>query len=109
MIPKNALQRTVVALSAQLPQLNKSQETRFHADTDMRAARSKKTVYCLECGHQWIDPCVLGTTLFGCTCPKCNTELKMDQGYEPHHKIYSYCAILTTLNDFQVVRMFFIT
>ena len=109
MVPKTEIQRKVVALSAKLPGITKAQEARFNAQTGMYAVRSKLTVYCLECGHQWIDPFVMGTTLLGCTCPKCNTELEMDTAYEPHHKRYEYCALLTTCNNMQVIRMFFIT
>lgn len=109
MKPKTIIQKKVTALSALLPQITKRQELLFHQQTKKYAVRSARTIYCLECGHQWINPGCLETALLGCTCPKCNAVLEMHHSYEPRKKELYYFAILTTKENMQVVRMYFIT
>lgn len=108
MKPKTALQREIAALSAKLPKIGKEHEAwAYDKCLDKFAVRSRNTLYCLECGHQWHDKGVLISTLTGCTCPKCGSKLECTKpGY--YNRGYSeaaYFAILTTSGDMQVIRM----
>ena len=109
MKPKTILQKEVTKLSAQLPTISEKQIYWFHENMTKYAARSRHSLYCLECGHKWIDPFVMGTTLLGCTCPKCKSELKMKDAYTPHFSENMYCSTLTTKGIKQVVRMIYMT
>lgn len=63
---------------------------------------SRKTLYCLECGHSWKDGAVLVSTIVGCTCPNCGKDLKLTA----KRKDSAYFAIITQKEGVQIVRMF---
>ena len=110
MEPKTVLHKKVVALSGQLPSITATNVAWAKEKcTDKYVVRSRKTLYCLECGHQWKDEFYLGTTLLGCTCPACNSELKQYLEYVPYMRKHSYFASVTTRDDMQVVRIYFLT
>lgn len=78
----------------------------FETCLESYAARSRKTLYCLECGHSWKDESVLVSAMSGCTCPNCGKELKEKQGQNA--KDSAYFAIITAIEGVQVVRMFWV-
>ena len=107
MKPKTILQKEIVKLSAQLPVISEKQVSWFHENMTKYAARSRNSLYCLECGHKWFDPFVMGSKLLGCTCPNCLVELKMKDAYTPHFSENMYCSAVTTKGNKQVVRMIY--
>lgn len=111
MKPKNELQKKVVELSAKLPSITEKQRAwGFEKLFDKHAVHSKKTTYCLECGHSWTDEeTVFIKSIIGIDCPNCSQKLKLKQPYEPAFTDSAYYAILTTTEDMQVVRMFYLS
>lgn len=104
MKPKTILQKQVVELSKRLrPITDKQIQWGYDNCLDDNAVRSKKLLYCLECGHSWKEDNELFSNVLGCTCPECGKELKV------HDKLSSeaaYYAILTTVKGFQVARIY---
>lgn len=73
---------------------------------DRFAYRKKDKIFCLECGHSWVDQLPLLTSIDdGCTCPECGMDLKLKHNYQSGMSVAAYFAVITTKNDFQVVRM----
>jgi hypothetical protein len=109
MTPKTELQKKVVALSSTLKTVSRDQKAwAYKTCLNRYFVRSRKTLYCLECGHKWSNQSVLETTLLGCTCPRCKKDLKEYKNYKRIARICEYFAILETRDDMQIVRMFFI-
>lgn len=106
MKPTTKLQKKVVELSAKLPPITDKQMTWAIDQTESHAVRSRKTLYCLECGHSWKDESFLVSQLVGCECPECGRELKMKDNANIAESYYF--AIITTKQRFQVVRMFWV-
>jgi len=111
MQPKTELQKKVAALSAKLPPITAKQKYwAFENCLDKYVVISRKTMYCLECGHSWKDNPAdrLLTSIEGCTCPVCDHELKIKTGYKPVFREAAYYAVLTIRNNMQVIRMFYV-
>lgn len=112
MEPKTAIQKKVVALSAKLPPINEKQKKyAFDKCLEYSFSICRKTFFCLECGHSWkeensgillakIDKC--------CTCPNCNTKLKLIEHVKGMTRDSAYYSLITTKEDMQVIRMFFV-
>ncbi len=111
MQPKTELQKKVVALSAKLPPITTKQKAwAFENCLDKYVVILRKTMYCLECGHSWKDNPAnrLLTSIEGCTCPVCGHELKIKTGYNRVFREAAYYAIITTRENMQVIRMFYV-
>lgn len=103
MKPKTKLHDRAIEISQKLRLITiKQMNWAFESCLDNNAARSRKTLYCLECGHSWKDEAVLISALVGCTCPNCSRELKLKSGRNES----AYFAIITAKDGVQVVRMF---
>jgi len=74
----------------------------------MYISRSRKTLFCLECGHSWKEQSSLITAV-ACTCPSCGKDLKLKAQYCKVYRDSEYYAVLTTKCGFQVIRMFYVT
>jgi len=110
MIPKTELQRKITGLSSKLPVISSKQVTWFRENCfDDLAVRSRNTLFCLECGHFWKDTASMISAIVGCTCPQCSKDLKMCNAYKRGYKSSEYTAVFTTVGDFQVIRMAFIS
>ncbi len=111
MKPKSELQKLVVSLSVKLPKITKVQtDFALQKGFEKYVVISRKTLYCLECGHSWKPGhSSLVTSVAGETCPNCNTNLKLYNAYYRGMKESIYYAILTTMDNMQVIRMFFVT
>lgn len=106
MKPQNQQQIEIVALSKTLPYLTDKQVNwAFENCLEKYAVRSRKTLFCLECGFSWKDESFLITAMDGCTCQNCNNKLKMYQHSATNYKSASYFAVLTVVGEYQVVRM----
>ncbi len=109
MKPKTKLQKQVVELSKHLPAITEEQRAwGIDHSLDNFAVRQRNTLYCLECGQSWKDTAVLVSAIIGTKCPHCRKELKLATAYNRSLKDTTYYAIITTIEDFQVVRIFFL-
>ncbi len=110
MKPKTIIQKRVFALHEKLPAISSEQHS-WMIDTfpDKYLVVSRKTIFCLECGHSWKDEVPMFTKICDTICPKCNAELKPLSGYKKHSYHYAYFCFITTFKKHQVVRYFFVT
>lgn len=109
MKPKTKLQKLVAAIQPKLAPVTEVQKKwAFDNCFERTGLLTKKKASCLECGHQWDQDANLIATLVGCTCPSCETELKMTPTRKKKTDEASYCSILTTFKGFQVVRMLYL-
>jgi len=108
MKPKTKIQIRVTGLSAKIKPITQKQKVwAYEKCLDKFCVRSRKTIFCLECGHSWKDEAVLVSAILGCSCPCCGSELKMKTSYNRYYLDAAYFAVLTTCEDMQVVRMFY--
>ena len=56
---------------------------------------------CMKCGHEWLEN-RNGT----CLCPECGTRIEIKDTKERVIRDKSYFNVITTIEDYQVVRMF---
>lgn len=107
MKPKTKLQKQIVELSKNLPSITEEQEQwAYKQCLEHEATKLKNgTVTCLDCGHKWKgkQPPLL-TSLDGCTCPNCNTKLKIKHTRKQKFTDWAYYGIVTTFHGFQVFR-----
>jgi len=107
MEPKTKLQKLVVELTKKLPAISEEQKAwAFEKCLDKYAVLSRKTLFCLECGHSWKDGGILASAKT-CTCPSCGKKLHIKTGYQRLYSEAGYFGIMTTQDEMQVVRMFF--
>lgn len=55
----------------------------------------------MKCGHEWLE-----TRNGTCLCPECGTQIVIKDTKERVIREKSYFNIITTIEDYQVVRMF---
>lgn len=111
MKPKTKLQKHIHELAQQLPPKTEEQERWAQNKCFGRYfVQSRKTMYCLECGHSWKDPSYTGSNLLDMfqVCPGCAAELERIDRYNAGAVKNEYWAWITTVEGVQVVRMFFI-
>lgn len=111
MKPRTKLQKLVVGLSEKLPKLTSEQmEWGIKECIPNFYTISRKTHFCLECGHSWKLPNTKNIPEYltkkypKVTCPECNLSLKIGNN-KTYFDYEDYCAVLTTVNGWQVVRM----
>lgn len=108
MKPKTALEFKIVELSNSLPSITQKQnELAFTKCFDNYAVQSRKSIFCLECGHIW--KVKDNKKLKKVTCEKCFKKLVVTDKYNNGLKETDYYQIITTAADFQIVRMICIT
>ena len=56
---------------------------------------------CMKCGHEWFE-----TRKGMCLCPECGTHIEIKDTKERVIREKSYFNVITTIEDYQVVRMF---
>lgn len=66
---------------------------------------SRKTVFCLECGHKWKEDVDILKKKKKCSCDACKTKLTYCSDHAIK-KTMNYFAIVTTHKGFQIIRMF---
>lgn len=108
MEPKTILQKRVFELSRTLPEITEEQKEYAYKNCfEHEGFKCKDIISCMDCGHQWTDtqPPLL-TSLDGCVCPNCRTQLKVTQCRKKKDKQAAYYGIITTCKEFQVIRFF---
>jgi len=102
MKPKNKIQSRLVELSGQLRPLTTPQmEWAFRNTHEHFAYRLKGgKCTCMDCGAEFIE-----TRDGRCFCPECCTQLEIKDTKERVIKQKSYFVVITTKEEYQVVRM----
>lgn len=106
---KTKIQIEIADLMVKLPEISEKQ-MQFSQEKCMSnwMVHSRKTFYCLDCGHSWKGEQYLGTSIVGEDCPVCGKLLKLAKSYNGNFSERSYFSILTTIKNFQVIRIFMV-
>lgn len=103
MKPRNKKQQHIVELSGRLrplttPQMNWS----LNSTINHYGYRLKNGMCtCMKCGHEWLE-----SRNGMCLCPECGTQIEIKDTKERVIRDKSYFNVITTMEDYQVVRMF---
>ena len=103
MKPRTLREKHIVELSGRLrplttPQMNWAlNSTVSHYGYRLKSGMCT----CMKCGHEWLESRD-GT----CLCPECGTRIEIKDTKERVIRDKSYFNVITTMEDYQVVRMF---
>ena len=103
MKPRNKKQQHIVELSGRLRPLTTAQKKwAFSHTIDHYAYRLKSgKAVCMDCGHEWQE---VGFGIY--RCPNCGERVEIRNTKERVRQDKSYFNVITTMEDYQVVRMF---
>ena len=103
MKPRNKKQQHIVELSGQLRPLTTPQKQwALNSTINHYGYRLKSGMCtCMKCGHEWLE-----TRNGMCLCPECGTQIEIKDTKERVIRDKSYFNVITTEEDYQVVRMF---
>ena len=103
MRPRNLREKHIVELSGRLrplttPQMNWA----LNSTINHYGYRLKNGMCtCMKCGHEWLE-----TRNGMCLCPECGTQIEIKDTKERVIREKSYFNVITTIEDYQVIRMF---
>lgn len=103
MKPRNLKEKHIVELNGRLrplttPQMNWAlNSTISHYGYRLKSGMCT----CMKCGHEWLE-----TRKGMCLCPECGTQIEIKDTKERVIRDKSYFNVITTIEDYQVVRMF---
>ena len=103
MQPRNLKEKHIVELNGRLrplttPQMNWAlNSTINHYGYRLKSGMCT----CMKCGHEWLE-----TRNGICLCPECGTRIEIEDTKERVIRDKSYFNVITTIEDYQVVRMF---
>lgn len=103
MRPRNLREKHIVELNGRLRPLTTSQkEWALNSTIKHYGYRLKSGMCsCMKCGHEWLE-----TRNGMCLCPECGTQIEIKDTKERVIRDKSYFNVITTMEDYQVVRMF---
>ena len=103
MKPRNKKQQHIVELSGRLRPLTTAQKQwAFSHTIDHYAYRLKSgKAVCMDCGHEWQE---VGFGIY--RCPNCGERVEIRNTKERVRRDKSYFNVITTMEDYQVIRMF---
>ena len=103
MKPRNKKQQHIVELSGRLRPLTSPQMNwALNSTINHYGYRLKNGICtCMKCGHEWME-----NRNGVCLCPLCGTQIEIKDTKERVIRDKSYFNIITTMEDYQVVRMF---
>ena len=103
MKPINKTQQHIVELSRRLRPLTTPQmQWALNSTINHYGCRLKNGMCtCMKCGHEWLE-----TRNEMCLCPECGTRIEIKDTKERVIRDKSYFNVITTLEGYQVVRMF---
>lgn len=108
MKPKIATEFKIVEISTNLPAIkNQQHELAFVKCFNNYATQSRKTMFCLECGHSW--KLVDTKEIKKVNCEKCHRRLTVTNKYNNGFRETDYYQIITAVETFQIIRMICIT
>ena len=111
MKPRTKLENQIIELSSKIQLITDEQlEYAYKNCLDESFGMiSRKTIYCLECGETHkIESPNWHNEIVNPICPSCKTEIKIIDN-KSENKFMVYYAILDTISNFQIVRMFSVT
>lgn len=103
MKPRNLKEKHIVELNGRLRPLTTSQKNwALNSTINHYGYRLKSGMCtCMKCGHEWLE------TMNGmCLCPECGTRIEIKDTKERVIRDKSYFNVITTMEDYQVIRMF---
>lgn len=103
MRPRNLREKHIVELNGRLRPLTTPQKEWALNNTIKHYGYRLKSgmCTCMKCGHEWLET-RYGTHL----CPECGTIIEIKDTKERVIRDKSYFNVITTMEDYQVVRMF---
>ena len=103
MRPRNSREKHIVELNGRLRPLTSPQkEWALNSTIKHYGYRLKSGMCtCMKCGHEWLET-RNGTHL----CPECGTIIEIKDTKERVIRDKSYFNVITTMEDYQVLRMF---
>ena len=103
MKPRNKKQQHIVELSGRLRPLTTPQmQWALNSTINHYGYRLKSGMCtCMKCGHEWLE-----TRNGMCLCPECGTQIEIKDTKDRVIRDKSYFNVITTMEDYQVVRMF---
>ena len=103
MKPKNKKQQHIVELSGRLRPLTTPQmQWALNSTINHYGYRLKSGMCtCMKCGHEWLE-----TRNGMCLCPECGTQIEIKDTKERVIRDKSYFNVITTMEGYQVIRMF---
>ena len=103
MKPRNKKQQYIVELSGRLRPLTTPQKQwALNSTINHYGYRLKSGMCtCMKCGHEWLE-----TRNGMCLCPECGTQIEIKDTNERVIRDKSYFNVITTMEDYQVIRMF---
>ena len=103
MKPRNKKQQHIVELSGRLRPLTTAQKKwAFSHTIDHYAYRLKSgKAVCMDCRHEWQE---VGFGIY--RCPNCGERVEIRNTRERVRRDKSYFNVITTMEDYQVIRMF---
>ncbi len=105
MKPRNKKQQHIVELSGRLRPLTTPQKQwALNSTINHYGYRLKSGMCtCMKCGHEWLE-----TRNGMCLCPECGIQIEIKDTKERVIRDKSYFNVITTMEDYQVVRMFLV-
>ena len=103
MKPRNKKQQHIVELNGRLRPLTTPQKQwAVNSTINHYGYRLKSGMCtCMKCGHEWLE-----TRNGMCLCPECGTQIEIKDTKDRVIRDKSYFNVITTMEDYQVVRMF---
>ena len=103
MKPRNKKQQHIVELSGRLRPLTTPQmQWALNSTINHYGYRLKSGMCtCMKCGHEWLE-----TRNGMCLCPECGTHIEIKDTKERVIRDKSYFNVITTMEGYQVIRMF---
>lgn len=103
MRPRNLRENHILELSGRLRPLTTPQkEWALNSTIKHYGYRLKSGMCtCMKCGHEWLE-----NRNGMCLCPECGTQIEIKDTKERVIRDKSYFNIITTMEGYQVVRMF---
>ena len=103
MKPRNKKQQHIVELSGRLRPLTTPQmQWALNSTINHYGYRLKNGMCtCMKCGHEWLE-----SRNGMCLCPECGTQIEIKDTKERVIREKSYFNVITTIENYQVVRMF---
>ena len=103
MRPRNLREKHIVELNGRLRPLTTPQkEWALNSTIKHYGYRLKSGMCtCMKCGHEWLE-----TRNGAHLCPECGTQIEIKDTKERVIRDKSYFNVITTMEDYQVIRMF---